>query len=430
MSKSLIIADDLTGANATGVLLKKRGYKTYTVLSQIEFNKEDSFCDCILCPTDSRALNKDEAYSKVKEAFENLDSDDTVIYSKRIDSTLRGNIGSEIDAMLDYLGSDYITIVVPSFPSSGRIVCGGYMLVNSIPLHKTSAATDPRAPVHKSNVCEIIREQTKYKVTCLDIKDLRLGTDFIISRIKELKAQGNRVLVFDSINQDDIDEIADAVIASGLNCALSDPGPFSASVIKKKIILQKEDNEKRVLVAIGSVNPVAKRQLEQLLKLDDISSIPISTKALVENEKSRNEEIERVVESVLNLPKKNQICCIYGEGIFPEKRIDFSEYKDRFSSDDLNNFINISFGEMVKSIVEKDSSFQGLYTCGGDITVEVSKSLQASAIYLIDEVLPLAAYGELIKGPFQGMKIITKGGMVGDDDALCKCVNYLKEKIN
>ena len=28
--------------------------------------------------------------------------------SHRIDSTLRGNLGSETDAMLDYLGEDYI----------------------------------------------------------------------------------------------------------------------------------------------------------------------------------------------------------------------------------------------------------------------------------------------------------------------------------
>ena len=32
MAQVLVIADDLTGANATGVLLKKNGFDTYTVL--------------------------------------------------------------------------------------------------------------------------------------------------------------------------------------------------------------------------------------------------------------------------------------------------------------------------------------------------------------------------------------------------------------
>ncbi len=90
---------------------------------------------------------------------------------------MRGNVGCEIDAMLDYLNSDYICLVVPSFPDSGRIVCGGYMLVHSVPLHKTSAATDPRAPVKQSNVLEIIKKQSKNKVGCLNIKDLRQGKE-------------------------------------------------------------------------------------------------------------------------------------------------------------------------------------------------------------------------------------------------------------
>ena len=33
MPKCIVIADDLTGANATGVLLKKMNYSAYTVLN-------------------------------------------------------------------------------------------------------------------------------------------------------------------------------------------------------------------------------------------------------------------------------------------------------------------------------------------------------------------------------------------------------------
>ncbi|MDY6416382.1 MAG: four-carbon acid sugar kinase family protein [Succinivibrio dextrinosolvens] len=54
-----------------------------------------------------------------------------------MDSTLRGNIGAETDAMLDSLGEQYTAIVVPTFPSSGRTVVGGYLLVNGALLHKT-----------------------------------------------------------------------------------------------------------------------------------------------------------------------------------------------------------------------------------------------------------------------------------------------------
>lgn len=51
MPQCVVIADDLTGANATGVLLKKMNYKAYTVMNteRIELSTL-SDCDCVLYP--------------------------------------------------------------------------------------------------------------------------------------------------------------------------------------------------------------------------------------------------------------------------------------------------------------------------------------------------------------------------------------------
>ena len=125
---------DLTGANATGVLLKKMNYKAYTVMNTERIELETlSDCDCVLYPTDSRGVESEIAYNRVYNVCNLLKNDEVKVYSKRIDSTLRGNLGSETDAMLDGLGEDYVAIVAPCFPSSGRIVIGGYMLVEGIP---------------------------------------------------------------------------------------------------------------------------------------------------------------------------------------------------------------------------------------------------------------------------------------------------------
>ena len=47
----------------------------------------------------------------------------------------------------------------------------------------------------------------------------------------------------------------------------------------------------------------------------------------------------------------------------------------------------------------------------------------------MDEVLPLAAYGQFLKGEFEGVHIITKGGSQGGRDAINQCITYLKEKL-
>ena len=55
MPKCVVIADDLTGANATGVLLQKMNYSAYTVLNTERLELSIlSDCDSVLYPTYSR----------------------------------------------------------------------------------------------------------------------------------------------------------------------------------------------------------------------------------------------------------------------------------------------------------------------------------------------------------------------------------------
>ena len=165
MPQCVVIADDLTGANATGVLLKKMNYTAYTVMNaeRIELSTLKD-CDCVLYPTDSRGVDPEIAYNRVHNVCSLLKNDDVKVYSKRIDSTLRGNLGSETDAMLDCLGEDYVAIVAPCFPSSGRIVIGGYMLVNGFRCtRQTLLLTQRHRSLYQKTRCSLnSRASTKW----------------------------------------------------------------------------------------------------------------------------------------------------------------------------------------------------------------------------------------------------------------------------
>ena len=71
MPQCVVIADDLTGANATGVLLKKMNYKAYTVMNTERSELSTlTDCDCMLYPTDSRGVERTIAYNRVhKECY-------------------------------------------------------------------------------------------------------------------------------------------------------------------------------------------------------------------------------------------------------------------------------------------------------------------------------------------------------------------------
>jgi uncharacterized protein YgbK (DUF1537 family) len=182
---------------------------------------------------------------------------------------------------------------------------------------------------------------------------------------------------------------------------------------------------------VGSVNPVAGAQFEELLRSQKIWNVYVKTRELLEGEDRRKAEIDRVVNEIIDKCEDYEICTAVGDGIKPENRIDFVPYMERYhcTADEVSNLINTSLAEITYQILGKNSAFQGIYTSGGDITVAVSKKFQTAGIRLLDEVVPLAAYGEFIAGDYDGLKIITKGGMVGDKNAMITCMRYLKEKL-
>lgn len=432
MAQCIVIADDLTGANATGVLLKNSNYDAYTVLNSERLDlRLLSDSDCIIYPTDSRAIDSSIAYNRVYNVAKLLKNDNVKVYSKRIDSTLRGNLGSETDAFLDALGEDYTAIVAPCFPEANRIVSGGYMLVNTVPLHKTAAAVDPKNPVKTSSVREVFENQTKYPVASLFIGDIMKGKDYLAKKINELKSNGYRTIIFDCISKEDLDVIASGVIESGVKFLAVDPGTFTAAISRKLITPNETKSKNKVLATIGSVNEVAKLQVDELFLSQEFYNVYVDTRELVESPDRRTKEINRVVDDIINNSADYKLCTVIGDGIMPENRLDLDSYARRFnlSSEDISNFINNSLAEITYQVLSRNSNFKGLYSSGGDITVAISKRFQTYGIRLLDEVIPLASYGEFIGGDFNGLNVVTKGGMAGDQHSLIQCVHYLKEKL-
>lgn len=69
----------------------------------------------------------------------------------------------------------------------------------------------------------------------------------------------------------------------------------------------------------------------------------------------------------------------------------------------------------------------GLYLSGGATARAVLDRLGARAVAVDGEVLPLAATGRILGGPHAGLRIVTKGGMIGGEDAIVQCLAALHE---
>ena len=266
----------------------------------------------------------------------------------------------------------------------------------------------------------------------MTIDDLQRGKAHLISAIQKAVQNGVRIITFDCISQEDLDLIAESGIESGIPFICADPGPFSATVVRKKIIPKERKKNMKILAVVGSVNPVARLQVEELFLSQHVVSVCIKTKELLTDSEKRAREVERVVQELCTAYTNSSVCCIYGDGLFPENKVDFSEYVQENTNDTIDSLsltLAETFAEITFRILQKAPYFTGIYTSGGDITAAVCKRFHAAGIKLLGEVLPLAAFGELIGGTYHGLTIVTKGGMAGDREAMKKCIQYMQERL-
>lgn len=214
MAKFAILADDLTGANLTGGFLFQQGWKTLVVVDfqQLGFIDLEPY-DAIIVNTYSRGLEPEVARERAATACRGLLQRGFQLIGKRIDSSLRGNIGAEVEGVLEALGPGSVALVVPAYPSARRVTRGGYHYLNDIPLHQTDAGRDPQNPVLTSYVPEIIARQTRLPWSLVLHQDLASNLHLRLNR--ELRA-GVRLLLFDATSDEEITIIAQAVHRAGL----------------------------------------------------------------------------------------------------------------------------------------------------------------------------------------------------------------------
>ncbi|WP_129838690.1 four-carbon acid sugar kinase family protein [Streptomyces sp. RFCAC02] len=139
----LIIADDLSGAADSAVALADRAATTVVLDATAPW--PDS--TVVAVDADSRYLPA-EAAERLAAAVVDRAGPGTLVY-KKIDSTLRGNIGPETAGCLTALarrtGRRHLAVVAPAFPATGRTVRDGRVLIDGQPVEDRHPGRRPLA---------------------------------------------------------------------------------------------------------------------------------------------------------------------------------------------------------------------------------------------------------------------------------------------
>lgn len=419
----VVLCDDLTGSNATGVKLSKKGFKTATVIHGLPVPNSGYEAFCL--DTDSRYTTVEQAAKRVKTALKESEINGRAeIYSKRIDSTLRGNIGCEIESMLDFLGEDAVAIVVSSFPDSGRTTIGGFLLVDNVPLQQTDVAADPVKPLTTSKVEEIVQLQTELPTTTIGLDVVMDGMDSLKKEIDNHR-KNSKIICIDAVTEEHIDLIAEVVKDIPTPVLSVDPGPFTAAYASKK--LNHSRTNEKYLITIGSVTSQTGLQIDYYTQKTGVNPIYVDPEKMATFSERWGQEVDRIVDEAERKLEDSDTLLIttYHPG---HKILDLPKIaeKEGTTEEGLAKRITDGLGTISRRLLENHRhSFKGCYLSGGDVTASVASITRAHGIELKDEILPLAAYGSFIGGHLDGLPVVTKGGMIGDKKALYTCMNYM-----
>lgn len=389
MQPLLILADDLTGAADTAARCHHAGLPATIYLQAPPPPPPDS---ATAFTSDSRHLSPTAAAERVHQLVAPLRAYRARWY-KKIDSTLRGNLGSELDACMDALGAP-IAVVCPAFPAQDRGLLEGYLVA-------------PNLPSTSLHLPSLLRRQSRRTVASVPLAAVR--SDTLADRLLAARRQGISILVIDAIEESDLERIlaaVDFVMADALLCGSA--GLISALALGQSHrrepnraempaavdhTAEKQQDWIRAIVIAGSGNPIAHRQIQTL------AGLPVEL-ILVDGTASPASLVERSHRSgpvwLLHLPPP-------GPGI----RLDGPEARQQ--AEHLGNAA-IAFIAHVRPDL--------LILSGGDTAQIVLTRLGVTRLTVLVELLVGMPLCEAVTGDGHRIYVIMKPGSFGDDRTL------------
>jgi uncharacterized protein YgbK (DUF1537 family) len=402
-----ILADDLTGANATASLLKREGLPSHTHLfaqpprggAPASLRENGAH----VLDLDTRELTDGETAARLAIATGWIgDAPDLV--GLRIDSTLRGPIPASIDALLG--DARRLALMVPAFPASGRTTRAGIHYVYGVPLAETQVAHDPHCPVTASHVGEWIGGRLRAASAMLDLDDVRRGPKAIAGQLVRCMEAGAHAVFCDAETDRDIEAIARAALAlrhsHGVAVLPVDPGPFTATIVR----LMREPRRLSPLVfgIVGSVMDTSRQQMDFI-------------------EAGGHAFVVRY-----NGQSARELLAAFGLAPLPTKAMLLRT--DTATLDSAGKLhLYDTMADLFEQMVEHFPSLGGFVLSGGETAGRLLAGFGARSLRLLGEVMPLVALSKIVDGRLGGRYLVTKGGTVGTNSAIADALGRLYDVL-
>ncbi len=417
----LLLADDFTGGNDAGIQFAKCGIDSRLVLTAEckESLPPNADKDCLLAVNaNTRTLPAPDGAACINSFIAHMHASGihpSLVFHK-IDSVLRGNPGTEMDAIMDGFGFS-TAFLTPAFPKQGRSVVDGILLVNGVPVGETAFAQDPMTPITESSIVARMESQSRRKAGVVPVAALESGRTAIAARLEQLRQDKIECIVFDATTRQHLSAIAETGLAmparplfvgsAGLAEAVARCLPPPAGADKSAPL----DPVEQVFFICGSAHQNTHDQTAALAKM----GVPVIRMPgdFLDNPAAAEQMVEAAVAAL-----KQSIAVLAA----PLHRIGTAGDKEKGLA--INAVLSDLALQSIRRL-DKDPRSIALVMTGGETAYSVFKHL-GSELALHKELLPGIAHCTVAGGKWDGMQVVTKAGGFGTPDTFVALVRMLR----
>ena len=417
--KIVIVADDLTGGADTAVqfcpFFDETVLVPYHQLPDVFTEKNGAVSRAVSIWTNSRALQADIAHERLKSVASQFSQFKPKWIYKKVDSCLRGNLGAEIEAVMDTLGFE-LSFIAPAFPEMGRTTVNDIHRIKGIPVSRTEISQDPVAPVTESRLSRVVAQQSRYRVGHIAL-DLLQGDEIRLQEeILRLAGHGARHIVFDCTSRNDLDNLSRLLLASERRILPVGSAGLAASfghLLPRKPCARKHESRALVhgnhLLVSGTASEVTKRQIAALVQTYPYEEIALAADFLA-NGAQRDALIKKASDAAAVLSSANMIIRI-GPAAGAQA------HKSRSKRLRAAEWVAQGLGFFVAAVLKRcKPAF--VFATGGDTADAVLTAVKGGGLRILGEIISGMVEGRLLGGPLKGLPMITKAGAFGKEDAL------------
>ena len=399
MIRVLIMADDFTGALDTGVQFSNYGVNTVVTSDlEFEFGETTHQIEVLVFNTETRYLNKCDAYEVIKKIALKAKEENIQYIFKKVDSALRGNVASELRALSDVFENVSIPLI-PAYPEQNRFSCEGILLIDSIPVSESVFGQDPYEPVTESHIPSLLLQEAdlktyitkKYKTPPKEERILLIESQ----SDEEMLAQGKELFMNGALNV--------TVGCAGFAKAL-------ANIIYKKRDTTQNDIKLPLLIVCGSVNRVTKNQIV-FAEGNGFERISLTMEQLWDKQYWNTVKGQENINQYLKI-EQPLMFETFGN-VSTDKVNQLSDQRN-----ELRFRIGQSLGYLVKNLMENGIKRTLLFT-GGDTLYQSMRVLGITEIKPLKELFPGIVLGSIdLKDEIH--YVITKSGGFGNENLFIK----------